>query len=222
MTPRVIDLTLPIHDGMSTYPAPYHPRVRVRQLGFIDQVGRESRELTLGTHSGTHVDAASHFIPGGRTIDQVDLADLVGSARLIVFPERSPGSGIGAGELRDQLGPGRFHRVVMRTDWSRNWGSDRYYLDYPYLTADACSLLLEIGVRLFASDTPSVDDPRQSGPSCSPDSPNHKVLLKSGVSLVEYLTGLDSLRTRQFTLVAAPLRIQAGDGAPARVFALED
>lgn len=222
MTRRVVDLTLPIHDGMSTYPAVYHPRVRVRQLGFIDQVGRESRELTLGTHSGTHVDAASHFIQGGRTIDQIDLADLVGSARLIVFPERSPGSGIGADELRDQLGPHRVDRIVMRTDWSRKWGSDRYYLDYPYLTADACSLLLEIGVRVLASDTPSVDDPRQSGPSCSPDSPNHKVLLESGVSLVEYLTGLDNLRTRQFALVAAPLRIQAGDGAPARVFALED
>lgn len=222
MTRRIVDLTLPITDGMSTYPAAYHPRVRVRQLGSIEQVGRESRELSLGTHSGTHIDGASHFIPGGRSIDRVDLAELVGPARSIVFPDRSPGSAIGADEISKQLGGERVERVLMRTDWSRHWGSERYYQDYPYLTVQACELLVERGVRVFGADTPSVDDIRQSGPTCSPDSPNHKLLLAAGVSLLEYLTNLAGLRRREFTLVAAPLRVDNGDGAPARIFAIEE
>lgn len=207
---------------MSTYPAAYHPTVRVRRLGYLEKVGRESRELTLGTHSGTHVDAASHFIAGGRTIDRVDLAELTGPARLVTFPHLTGGSAIDADDLRRQLGSERVERVIMRTDWSRHWGSDRYYDDYPHLTADACRLLVELGVRVFGGDTPSVDDIQQSGPSCSPDSPNHKMLLAAGVSLIEYLTGLAALRAPTFVLVAAPLRILDGDGAPARVFAIEE
>lgn len=222
MTRRVIDLTLALYDGMSTYPAPYHPRVRVTQLGRLEEVGRESRELVLGTHSGTHVDAASHFIEGGRTIDRVDLAELVGPAHLVSLPEAAGGTAIRAAALERLLPAGPLERVVMRTDWSRHWGTERYYRDHPYLAEDACLLLLDRGVRVFGGDTPSVDDPRQSGPRCDPDSPNHKRLLAAGVSLVEYLTGLDAVRGPRFTLVAAPLRVRDGDGAPARVFAIDE
>lgn len=222
MSRRVVDLSLPIHDGMSTYPAPYHPRVRVTQLGRLDEVGRESREIVIGTHSGTHVDAASHFIRGGRTIDRVDLSELVGPARLVAFPDLAAGTAIDAADLASRLPAGPLERVVMRTDWSRRWGTDRYYREHPYLTEDACRLLLERGVRVFGGDTPSVDDPRQSGPGCDPDSPNHKLLLRGGVSLVEYLTGLDAVRGPRFTLVAAPLRVREGDGAPARVIAIDE
>lgn len=215
------DLSYPISSGMSTYPAAYHPSVEVLQLGFLETHGRESRRITIGTHAGTHIDAASHFIRGGRTIDAVPLDDLAGPARVIRFPDSPPGTRITASDLVRHLGDDRPTRLLVRYDWSRRWGSTEFYRDYPFLTPEACEVLVSRGLRLFGSDSPSPDDPLQSGPSCDPDSPNHKLLLGTGVSLVEYLTGLDAIEADVVQLVALPLRVAGGDGSPARVIAIE-
>ena len=78
MKRRIVDLTYPIHEGMTTYPTHWHPVVEVTQLGRHGIENRETRKLVLGTHTGTHMDAPLHFIPGGNTIENLDLQKCVG------------------------------------------------------------------------------------------------------------------------------------------------
>lgn len=221
MSERVHDLSYPIHHGMSTYPAPYHPRVEVQRLGRLEVEGRESRRLVLGTHTGTHLDAPSHFILGGDTIDRTALGELVGPALILRLQDRPPGSEIGVDDLAVRLGGARPRRLLLRYDWSSRWGTDEFYQRYPYLSGDACRFLVDLGVRVLGADTPSCDDPRKSGPGCVPDSPNHKHFLRQGVVLVEYLTNLAAIDGDTFELIALPLRVKDGDGAPARVIAIQ-
>lgn len=215
---RVIDLSMPIHEGMTTYPAHWHPIVEVSQLGRHGIEGRETRKITLGTHTGTHADAPRHFYDGGQTIDQIQMDDLIGEAVLVDLRHMVTQSGLEAivakdfGAVSDAF-MGR--AVVLWFDWDRFLGNKYYYEGHPYLAPSAIEFLVNSGCRMLAMDTPSPDKPHDNA------MPAHKALLGSNIVLVEYLVNLRELRDQIFNLFVAPLKIKDADGAPARVFAIE-
>jgi len=217
---RVIDLTFPIHEGMTTYPVHWHPLVEITQMGRLGLEGRESRKILLGTHTGTHIDAPRHFIAGGATIDQLSLDIFVGDARLVDFSYAKPRQAMHVEDFERQLGDAKPERLVMRFDWSDHWGMADYYTDQPYITEDVAHWLVGRGLRLLAMDTAQADDPR-NGRGAAKDSPVHKILLGAGVIKLEYLTNLRAIQSRDFQLIALPLKIKDGDGAPARCIAIE-
>jgi kynurenine formamidase len=218
---RIVDLSYTIHEGMTTFPVHWHPPVEITQLGRHGIENRETRKIVLGTHTGTHCDAPRHFVPGGATMDQLPLDTFIGPARLVDFSTAADGHEVSRGELADRLAESRPQRLVLRFDWDRHWGKRKYYSDHPFLSDDAARWLLRTGVKLLAMDTPMPDNPA-NGSSSANDSPVHKILLGGGVVLVEYLTNLAALRRSVFDLLVMPLKIRDGDGAPARVAAIEE
>jgi kynurenine formamidase len=215
-----VDLTHVIREGMTTFPGLNHPRVEITQLARHGVEGRATRRLVLGTHTGTHVDAPLHFIPGADDVDALGLDALVGPAQVADLTPVEPLEEIGVDRLRSALGGTlRQPRLLLRYDWSERFGSLAFYTESPYLSREACHWLVEQGARLIGMDTPSPDDPRL-GFGSAEDSPNHHILLGAGVVLVEYLANLAAVRTPEPLLVVAPLRVLGADGAPARVFAL--
>ena len=217
---RIIDLTFPIHEGMTTFAAPWHPFVEVTQLGRHGIEGRETRKIVMGSHSGTHCDAPRHFIDGGATIDQIPLEILVGPAVVCDFSGVPPSHAITADELARAIGDRRPERVVLRYDWSDRIATRAYYTDHPYLDARAADWLVESGVKLLGMDAPMPDNPRD-GRNSGNDSPVHKALLGQGVVLVEYLCNLRAIEKRDIELIVLPLKLRGGDGAPARCVAIE-
>ena len=219
---RIIDLSHVIEQGMLTFTAPWHPRVEISIMGRHELEGRETRRLVLGTHTGTHIDAPAHFVPGGATIDKTPLEILIGPAYLVEFPQCAPMRQIRIQEVQAQLPDvSNVKRIVFRFDWSRFWGQEHYYRDWPFLSRDLCQWLIDAGVKLVGMDTPSPDNPSDNRDSGN-DSPRHKLFLENGVTLVEYLSHLDLIAKRCFDLFALPLKIRDSDGSPARVVALVD
>jgi len=219
---KIVDLSYIIEVGMLTFGAPWHPVVEISIMGRHSLEGRETRKVVLGSHTGTHVDAPAHFIPGGLTIDKTPLDVLIGRAHLIEFPDSPPMRKVEILDVKKQLGEKpAYERVVFRFDWSRHWGTGQYYCDWPYLSRELCEWLIESGVSLVGMDTPSPDNPYDNRASGN-DSPHHKLFLQKGVTLVEYLCNLEAIGEKVFDLVALPLKIKDGDGAPARVVALVD
>ncbi len=218
---RIIDLSYPIHEGMTTFPVQWHPVVEITQLGRFGIENRETRKITLGTHCGTHIDAPRHFIPGGPTVEQIPLGWLVGPARVLDFtPVTQPKQEFGVADFERLLGNDRPERLILRFDWSDHWGTMKYYTDQPYITEEAGHWLVERGVRVLAMDTPQVDSP-DNGRTGPKDSPLHKIMLAAGVVFVEYCTNLRQLTLSEVELVVLPLNILGSDGAPARVIAIE-
>ncbi len=221
MSRQIVDLTYPIHEGMTTYPTHWHPIVEVSILGRHGLENRETRKITLGSHTGTHCDAPLHFVPGGKPVDSLPLDTLVGPAFVADLTHCGPLHEVSISDLEKALDGRRPERLVLRYDWSDHWGKMKYYNEYPFLTLDASKWLVDNGVKLLAIDTPSPDDPRH-GLNNPPDSPNHTVLLRSEVILVEYLCNLKSLTSPEIELIVLPLKIQGSDGAPVRCIAIED
>ncbi len=214
---KVIDLTMPLEDGMITYPTASHHRFESSIVGRIEVEGRETRKFTMGSHCGTHVDAMRHFEKEGMTVDQFPLDALVGNAKVINLGMLEPGSVIGVDHLKHHFSD-KQEKVVLRTDWSRFWNTKQYYNDWPYLTKDATEFLIGQDIELLALDFPSPDS-AYFGNECSLDCPNHKLLFSEKIILVEYLTNLASLTSDNIYLMVSPLKLIGFDGAPARVTA---
>ena len=218
---KIIDLTMLIKEGMQTFPTHWHPLVEITQLGRHGIENRETRKITIGTHTGTHIDAPSHFIKDGDTVDGIPMELLVGFASVLDLTNFGPKTQLSKNDLVQALGERSAERVLMRFDWDINLGTMSYYDDSPYLSENAAQWLVDQGCCLLGMDTPMPDNP-QNGYNCSIDSPIHKILLGNGVILVEYMVNLSLLNQPVVELVIAPLKIHNGDGAPVRAFAIVD
>jgi len=214
-----VDLTLNVEEGMPTFPAAWHAVVEVTILGRHGLEGRASRRVTLGTHTGTHVDAPLHFLPDGGGIETLVLESLVGPAVVADVRPKGEGTGVRAADFEPYRADiERTGRVLILTGWlGEHYGRPDYFTGRPHLTQEACEWLLERRVRLVGFDLPDFERPEDS--VFGRPAPLHVLFLSAGVVLVESLTNLDALAGRTVRLVALPLKVLGADGAPARVVA---
>jgi arylformamidase len=171
--------------------------------------------LSLGAHTGTHIDAPVHFIEGGGGIDGLDVDALAGPA-VVVGLDHVEGA-IGAGDLEASVPEGA-QRILLKTRNSGWSASDTEFReDFVALDPSAAEWSVSHGVRLVGIDYLSIE-PYGSGPK---GHPVHRALLVASVVVVEGLD-LDGVQPGEYLVAALPLRIPGGDGSPARVVLLED
>lgn len=214
----LIDLTLNVEERMMTTQAYWHSKVVFEPLGKIAKEGRNTHRITLGTHTGTHMDAPFHFLQDSFKIDEVDISLFIQPCALLNLTDKKEGMEITEQDL-DRYGHllNKVHAAALFTGWSSKWMTPGFYGLWPSLTEGAAHYLLEKGIRLLAMDVPSPDSAKMIQAGC--DSPVHKILMQKGVILVEYLTNLDRINKEIFTLYAFPLKLKGLDGSPARVIA---
>ena len=205
------DITVPISPELPVYPG--DPAVEVTPLMTLaaGDVAAVSR-LCCGTHTGTHIDPPAHFIPGGLTVDQLPLDLLVGPCRVL---DAGALQVITAEWLAGQPLDG-VSRLLFRTSNSALWHGERTFQpNYVYVDPAAARLLVECGIRLVGIDYLSIEKFDFDHPT------THLTLLGSGVIIVEGLD-LTAVQPGDYELICLPLRIQAGDGSPARVILRRD
>jgi arylformamidase len=201
----IYDITVPLSPALPGYPG--DPEVTITPIAQLQwgDVANVSR-LVLGSHTGTHLDAPRHFFTDGMAIDDLDLHLLMGPARVCAFPHVT--THLTAADLRPLALRG-IHRLLLQTPNAALWERTGFQANYIALTESAAHLLVELGVRLVGIDYLSVDTFERH------DCPVHRILLGAGVLILE---GLD-LRTvppGDYELLALPLLLQHGDGAPVR------
>ncbi|MCR5590145.1 MAG: cyclase family protein [Lachnospiraceae bacterium] len=217
---KIHDLSLTIETGMPTCGTPWHQTVEITQMGRLDEVGRNTHRIVLGSHSGTHMDAPFHFIDGGMTMEGIDPYLMWGPALAVDFRDKGAGDTV---TLSDVEKLDVSERMIFLFGWYHNWKTDRYYKDFPYFETDAVKYLLDKGMKVMAMDTPSPDNGGAIREGGKTDSPNHVLLLEKGVFIIEYLNNTDVLSGgKVYELVAAPLKVKGSDGSPGRVLVRED
>jgi arylformamidase len=200
-----IDLTMPIAPGMPTNPD--HVPPQFAPYARLEDAGWEATRVGLSSHTGTHMDAPSHFIAGAATIERVPLDLFTGPAQVIHLSDVGERQAIGSTEL----GPITSPRVLVNTGWSGRAGDrESYFGRHPYLAAEAADYLADSGVRLLGIDSPSVD--------YHPPSPVHLALLGAGAVIVENLVNLARLGP-ECEFIVLPLPLIALDGSPVRAIA---
>jgi arylformamidase len=201
---RVYDITLPIHEGLITYPG--NPETRLIPHDRI-AAGDPANvtELRFGSHTGTHLDAAHHFVDGGQTVDELPLDVLIGPARVV---EISDVSAIGAAELRAAGIEGET-RVLLKTRNQELLDRDGFEEDFAHVTGDGARYLVDAGVRLIAIDYLSIE-------AFDADEPvAHRTLLEKEIIVVEGVD-LREVPAGRYELICLPLKVRGIDGAPVR------
>lgn len=217
---RIHDLSMPIEPGHFRWPAP-----RAESGDWTDARPFRVTRLDLSCHSFTHVDAARHMLPDGAAIDETPLEDVCGPAFVVDLMPVQPNEEIGADRIDAALAGHRGEAILLlRTGWDvqRDWRTPGYWRDAPWLPRAAAKRLAAARPRAVAFDFPQDYTIRLSLDGIVPpieEHVTHDVLLRHGVTLIEYLVGASAIAGPRVMLSALPLKVTGADGAPARVVA---
>ncbi len=205
---KIYDISLPLNNKTVIYPGNVPLEISVHHE--MPEHTTHLSKIVMGSHTGTHVDAPSHAVPGALTLDEIPLETFVGPCRVLDCTG-SNGS-VKMAELQ-RLGVKKDERILVKTQNSFR-GFDTFRDDYIYLDGDASDYLAHLGIALFGIDYFSV---KQRG---SKDLRPHTSLLSQNIPIIEGLD-LSQVPAGDYTLVCLPLKFTGIEGAPARVILLD-
>lgn len=232
---RIVDLSHAYNDKTLYWPTS-PSKFSLEQLAYgVNDRGwfYAANALCTPEHGGTHLDAPIHFGADGHTVEQLPLEQLMGPAVVIDVTRQAQKNRQYRLTVDDVL---EFEReygriksgaiVLLKTGWSRYWPDAKQYLgddtrgdasalSFPSFGEAAARLLIDDRqVKVIGVDTASIDF------GASVDFEVHQVASSKNVAGLENLTNLDQLPPTGSQVIALPMKIEGGSGAPARVIAL--
>lgn len=209
------DISVPIANTLVSWPG--DPGIEVeRTLDLCCGDPATVSFLRMGSHTGTHVDAFSHFKPDGRSLDSMDLSVYVGRALVVEIEDPRC---ITVGELQRNphfLDLRKAERVLFKTiNSASEWFNQPFNEDFCHLNPYAAGFLVELDVKLVGIDYLSVEG-FHAKTLYEADAPTHHCLMDAQVAILEGLY-LKDIKPGWYEIICLPLKIQDGDGAPARV-----
>ena len=193
----MIDVTVPLSADVPVFPGDpcFHMEFPHR---IAEGKPYNVASITMGVHSGTHVDAPYHFIEDGATVEALPLEIMMGKVRVVQVAD------VQSLDLTDEI------RVLFKTRMSGQLRKREFQEDFVYLTPAASAHLVQAGIKLVGVDYLSVEKFQ------SPDYASHHTLLGAGVVIIEGLD-LTEADPGEYDLTCLPLRMVGADGSPARV-----
>ena len=205
---KPVDLTLPLRKGMRGFDSDV--------ANTVKDDGWNASTLHIYSHTGTHMDAPLHFEAGKETIDEYPVSRFLGKAWIIRVNVNTPGylhTVKDLGDIEKRFNPG--DSLIVQTQWSQFENQSKYRDELPRIGKDLALWCVENQVNMLAVEPPSVADVN----NLPEVTEIHKILLKGNVIIIEGLTNLEQLKGDSAILMALPLKVLGGDGAPARVVA---
>jgi len=211
-----VDLSHTIESGMVTYKGIPGPRIE----DFLTR--EDSRKhyapgtefhiasISMVANTGTYLDTPFHRFAGAG--DLADLA-LARSANIEAVVVRAVGARAVTADHFSSIDV-RGKAVLVQTGWDRHWRTDAYFIDSPYLTADAARYLIDHGAAIVGIDSLNIDDTRDK------TRPVHSLLLKAEIQIVEHLCNLESLPDTRLRFFAVPVKVRGMGTFPVRAFAI--
>lgn len=200
---KLVDLSHPISNLMSTYPS--DPKTLIVKKKEIEANRSLLHSITMGTHSGTHLDTPAHILKEGKTLSDFPLSSFMGKA--IKINEKSTLNF----NLKDIDG------VIFETRWSRFYKDSKKYFGNgrPKIPIRLINKLIKANLKFFGCDLPSVDS------TGSEDKPVHNALLGNDIIIYESLASLDKIPTfKKFNFIGLPLYLHKLEASPVRAIAI--
>ena len=206
---RYYDISIPLVDGGLSYPG--NPEIRISPQQSISAGNSANLSaLAFGSHSGTHVDVAKHFIDDGETVDEIPHERFIGAALLIAFPDDVRAIGEAHLKAHDLRG---HRRVLLTTRNSALLAQRDFVTDYTYLAPDGAAYLVRLGIELVGIDYLSIEQFRSGHHRTHLTLLSNRVVIVEGLNLLEPAPGT-------YEFICLPLKLQGLDGAPARAVLL--
>ncbi len=170
---RIFDITRPLAPGCIVYPGDIVP-------GFAreDHGNYRITDIQISSHSGTHIDAPSHYLDEGASVDEIPLSHLMGWCRVADLT-RVKGE-ISPRDLEGKTGGAK--KILLKTSFS---GQDDFVEDYPSIGEEAAAFLAAQRMHCIGTDAPSIEEFNSAGPftddSFQPELPLSRCSTSRGV-----------------------------------------
>jgi len=192
---------MPIYEG--------NPGVELERVSSIpDGAPANVSRLTLGVHTGTHVDAPLHFIEGSPGAEGIPLEALFGPA-VVVDATGISAESLGEPELASLDIPEGAERVLLKTRNSALWARAEFTRDFIRLDGTGARFVIARGIRTIGIDYLSIGDQEA-----------HRELLGAGIVPVEGLD-LREIEPGPYTFICFPLDVVGSDGGPGRAVLID-
>lgn len=207
---KIIDISWPLTDKTTTYKNKNNIRLEPTKTFEADAV-RETH-VSFGAHSGTHVDAPSHFLQQGKTIDQVPLGSLIGPARVIDCT--SLANVITADFLAQHtIEPGDI--ILFKTRNSEKSPFDAFDFNFIYLSTDAADYLVKKKIKAVGIDYLGIERDQKNHET-------HVQLMNNNISIIEGLRLEHVVEPKEYLFLCLPLALVGIEAAPARAVLITD
>lgn len=213
---RFVDLSHEITDGMVTYPGLPTPSVathlsreaaeEIYGPGITFQIGL----ITICTNTGTYLDVPFHRYADGYDLAQLALERVAGLPGKVLDHRGETTIDLTPDELEPLAG----HAVLIRTDHSDHFSTDRYLTDHPHLSEQSALRLVEAGIACVGIDSLNIDG------TMTGDRPVHSIVLGAGIPIIEHLANLSDLGPDGFTFNAVPPKIVGAGTFTVRAYAV--
>jgi arylformamidase len=220
---EVVDLSQPVSADMAGWRGTERAKYEVAEVADIAHSipgGVISATwFSTAAHAGTHLDAARHMYPDGKSIDQYEPSRFV-CRGVAIDVARGPAHELTAEELA-AADPGirAGDAVLLSFGFAQRYTDEGYY-DHPYLSPEAAAYLAQRRPNLVGCDVLTPDMPAHRRPTPFPY-PVHSELLSRDILIIENLgPGLQRVLGREFLFVMAPITIPAADASPVVPLAL--
>lgn len=212
---KPIDLTLTISASIPTFPDSPKPQFILWSTLKDNEYNLEL--LFLSSHTGTHLDAPYHFVKNGIKIHQIPLDRLVGNGILIKI-KKGKNQSITKNDLilfeRKHGNIPKHSSIFFYTEWQKNLNNSCYFINNPGLSESAATYLVSKKINLVGIDSPSIDLGQDKNFKV------HQILAKNNILIVENLSNLNKISSKQFDFVILPLKLKDATGSPVRAIAI--
>jgi kynurenine formamidase len=213
---KQIDLTLTISKSTPNFPG--SPKLQFIPWSTLKEDGYNLELLFLSSHTGTHLDAPYHFVKNGAKIHQIPLDRLLGNGVLLKI-KKGKNQVITKNDLilfeRKNGNIQKYSSIIFHTEWQKNLNSDSYFINNPGLSESAAKYLVSKEINLVGIDSPSIDL------GINRTFIVHKILAKNNILIVENLTNLNKISSKQFDFIILPLKLKDASGSPVRAIAIQ-
>ena len=215
---RIVDLSHVIEHGMTTYrglPPPQICDFWTREgsaANYDDGSSFHIGRIDMVANTGTYLDSPFHRYEDGADLSELSLASLADVPGIVVRRPWENGLSIGADAFEGREVTGK--AVLVHTGWDRNWRTDSYFGEHPYLTADAAGWLADNGAAIIGIDSCNIDNMHARA------RPVHTLLLGAEIPICEHMTGLSGLPDEGFRFSAVPPKVRGMGTFPVRAYAV--
>lgn len=206
---RIIDISWPIAPDTTEYKN--ESQVLFSVVRSLDNDGARKSRIALSSHTATHVDAPAHFLSEGKTIDQISLTSLVGSAAILDM------TGVEEVITQEDLEPFVLPKGIILLLKTRNSALPEhgsFMSRFVYLDESAAAYCVELGVKAVGIDYLSIERNQ-------PAHETHTTLFQKDIPIIEGLR-LAHVMEGYYFFVCLPLAIVGLEAAPARAILIDD
>jgi arylformamidase len=200
-----IDVSVPVHNKMHFWhgdPPPFVTMFAGTAKGDVCNVS----VIHCSFHTGTHMDAPWHFLPEGKTLDDIPFDAVIGPCRVVEIKDKEC---VKPAELK-KLKLKKGERILLKTlNSTVSWKKETFDKDFVYISKEGAQYLVDAGIQTIGIDYLSVGGFYKDGIE------THHVLLGAEVWIIEGID-LSKVKPGNYDLICLPVKFAKADGAPAR------